>query len=598
MKPSGNNKCRSLELLAPAADAEVAIQAILHGADAVYMGGPHYGARKNAANSIDEIRRVAEFAHIFRARLYVTFNTILFDSELNRAEKMIGDLYRAGVDALIVQDMGILRMDIPPIALHASTQCDIRTPEKARFLQDVGMSQLVLARELTLPEIRAVVEAVEVPVETFVHGALCVCYSGRCHASEAITGRSANRGECSQLCRLRYRLQDADGRNITTPGHLLSLRDFNASDRLENLIDAGASSFKIEGRLKDAAYVKNVTAYYRGRLDEIIRGSDGKFRRSSFGSSEISFTPELAKSFNRGFTHYFLDRRRPTGIWEPRTPKSLGETITDPGKLHNGDGISYFDASGEYTGVIVNGIKNGRIIGNRDFRIPKGEEIHRTSDIEWQKAMGRDTARRTVDFDVSLDAAGVSAVDERGCEVRLPIGFESLVAEKECDLSRPFGKTGGTHYRLGSFMSRLPQNAYIPPSVLTEVRRQLLAALEGANRATYGHDMRRPEIKEAKYPYDKLTFADNVANRLAGEFYREHGVTEIEPAMETLRGKEKVAAGTRVMTTRHCILRELGRCRREKQGKGIRLPLTLKADGFSFRLDFDCEACEMHVSLP
>ena len=325
-----------IELLAPAANAEVAREAILHGADAVYMGPPSHGARKSAANSIEDISRTADFAHKFGAKVYATVNTIVYDHELKDVERLAWNLYRAGTDALIVQDMALLRLDLPPIALHASTQCDTRTIEKARFLEDVGFSQIVLARELTLKEIADICESLTVPVETFIHGALCVSYSGRCHASQATCGRSANRGECAQICRLPFTLTDANGKILAKDRHLLSLKDFNASDRLEELLNAGVRSLKIEGRLKDASYVKNVVAYYRQRLDNIIEASDGRYERSSSGESTVSFTPQLDKSFNRGFTRYFLDNRRQAGISSPLTPKSMGEEIKDISSLNNG----------------------------------------------------------------------------------------------------------------------------------------------------------------------------------------------------------------------------------------------------------------------
>ncbi|MDE6633611.1 MAG: U32 family peptidase, partial [Muribaculaceae bacterium] len=320
---------RQLELLAPAGNPEIAKEAILHGADAVYIGASSHGARRNAANSIDDIKRVVDYAHIFRVKVYVTVNTIVYEKELRQVERLISDLYRAGVDAIIVQDMSILRMDIPPIQLHASTQCDIRTPEKALFLQNVGFSQLVLPRELTLDEIKKMSEVVSVPLESFIHGALCVSYSGRCHASFASCGRSANRGECAQICRLPFSLTDSKGNVIAKNKHLLSLRDLNTIDILPNLVESGISSFKIEGRLKEASYVKNTVTAYRAALDNIISDNPDRFRRSSFGMSEITFSPKLSKSFNRGFSHYFIESRRPLGIISPDTPKSLGETIED-----------------------------------------------------------------------------------------------------------------------------------------------------------------------------------------------------------------------------------------------------------------------------
>ena len=363
---------QSVELLAPARDLETAMAAIAHGADAVYMGAMRFGARRSAGNSVDAIRRAVEYAHKYSAKVYATVNTIVYDDELDDVGKLIGELYHAGVDALIVQDMGILRMDIPPIQLHASTQCDIRTVDKAKFLENAGFSQLVLARELTVEEIRAIRAAVDVPLEYFVHGALCVSYSGRCHASCALTGRSANRGECAQICRLPYDLSDERG-VVERGKHLLSLKDNNQSDRLEALLDAGVTSLKIEGRLKDVAYVKNVTAYYSERLNDICRRNPQRYCRSSSGRCRYTFEPDPAKSFNRGFTHYFSVGRTPDGeLAAPISPKSIGErvgtVVSSKGRtvavrsdksFANGDGFVYFDAQE------LKGFRANRIDGNR-----------------------------------------------------------------------------------------------------------------------------------------------------------------------------------------------------------------------------------------
>jgi collagenase-like PrtC family protease len=320
-----SNAKRKIELLSPARDLECATEAILHGADAVYIGAPKFGARSAAGNSVDDIRTLCERAHLYDARVYVTLNTILKDEELKEAEQLIRQLYEAGTDALIIQDMGITRLDIPPIPLHASTQTDNRTPEKVRFLQDCGFTQVVLARELSLEQIRKISEATTVPLEVFVHGALCVSFSGQCYLSAATTGRSANRGECAQCCRLPYTMVDSEGTVIAKDRHLLSLKDMNRTDYLEALMDAGVSSFKIEGRLKDVSYVKNVTAWYREKIDEILARRP-EYVRSSAGKSTVSFEPSVEKSFNRGFTSYFMERRT-SDITAFDTPKSLGEFV-------------------------------------------------------------------------------------------------------------------------------------------------------------------------------------------------------------------------------------------------------------------------------
>ncbi len=584
---------RELELLAPAGNHDIAVQAILHGADAVYMGASSHGARRNAANSIDDIRRVVDFAHIYRAKVYVTVNTIIYENELRQVERLISDLYNAGVDAIIVQDMGILRMDIPPIQLHASTQCDIRTPEKARFLQEAGFSQLVLPRELTIDEIRKIKEAVDVPLESFIHGALCVSYSGRCHASYATCGRSANRGECAQICRLPYTLSDSNGRTICRDKHLLSLRDLNTIDILPDLINAGVSSFKIEGRLKEAAYVKNTVAAYRKAIDDFIADNKDSFSRSSFGTSEVGFTPELSKSFNRGFTHYFIDTRRPHTITSPDTPKSLGETIKDISLLNNGDGISFFDTDGNYTGAMVNGTEGKRIITSRPVNIPKGAVIHRTFDRLWDKQLQRETATRKIGVSFSLDDTGLSASDERGCHVRLPLNCTRDIAKKDTDFRPIFAKLGNTPYKLESYESTLDPSVFIPAGELTELRRSAISALDNANATTYPYEYRREENQEARYMTESLDYRDNVANSLAEKFYRDHGVVHIQRALEATNTRNK--SPKRLMTTRHCILRELGMCKKEKGLGKYSEPLALQSGKDRFTLEFNCRDCEMHL---
>ncbi len=584
---------RKLELLSPAADAPVAIEAIKHGADAVYIGGPAYGARKAASNNLDSIAEVVDFAHGFRSRVYVTVNTIIYENELRRVEELCHDLYRIGVDALIVQDMAILRMKLPPIALHASTQCDIRTPEKARFLQEVGFSQLVLPRELTLKEIREIAEAVDVPVECFIHGALCVSYSGRCHASFASSGRSANRGECAQICRLPFTLVDGAGNTIVRNRHLLSLKDFNATPHLRELIEAGVASFKIEGRLKDAGYVKNITSHYDLLLNRIIADSDGAYKRSSFGRVERCFSPEVSKSFNRGFTTYFLGGKQPESIASIKTPKSMGEIIRKISDLNNGDGISFFDKGGEYVGVNVNRVENGRIITGKDIVIPRGAEIHRTSNLQWNKLMGKETAVRRIGVSVRMDDKGVEAHDERGMYVRIPLEVNRSEARKPMNYQDEFAKLGTTIYHLDSYESSLGENVFIPRSEISALRRSLVEALDAANRSTYPLDLRRQENAAAPYPQKSLDYKDNVSNSMSEAFYKSHGVMTIQPALEA--SNDGVERGTVVMTTRHCVLRELGMCRKNKGSRKLQEPLFLIAGDRRYRIDTDCGSCRMRL---
>ena len=610
---------RSIELLAPAGDADIAIEAVKHGADAVYIGPPSHGARVGASNSFEDIKRAVNFAHTFGARVYVTVNTLVYDREISAVEAMIRRLYTIGVDALIVQDMGILRMDIPPIALHASTQCDIRTPEKARFLQEAGFSQLVLARELSVAEIAAICREVTVPVEVFVHGALCVSYSGRCSMGFVCSGRSGNRGECPQICRHAFTLKDVAGRIIAKDKYLLSLKDFRADAHLQQLIEAGVSSFKIEGRLKQADYVKNVTAYYSERLNEITRVSGGALRRSSYGEVSLSFNPTLERSFNRGFTSYRLSGKADRhGIASIHTPKSLGEPISSLDRLQPGDGISFFDHEGNYTGVQVNGVRNGKIVSNRPFQLPKGTSIFRTSSIEWKKKMAAETASRHIPLDITLDATGITAelatdfYDAKGQTerrfVRLAHGLPQQVANKPADYGKVFDKLGNTPFRLNSFTNLAPE-LFFPLSALTALRRELVEKLLSEIRITYRYDYRRTEHENYPYPSSRLDYRDNVANKLARQFYSSHGVAEIEPALETrkyekepCRHKAKTtyatgaSSGQTVMSSRYCILRELGLCL--KSNPDIRLPLTLESGAIRFTPSFSCDKCEMHLHLP
>lgn len=584
---------RKIELLAPAKDAEIAVEAIKHGADAVYIGASSHGARASAANTLDDLKKVVEFAHQFHAKVYSTVNTIIHDKELSHVERLIIDLYKIGIDALIVQDMAVLRMDLPPIQLHASTQCDTRTIEKARFLESVGFSQIVLARELTLAEIKEISDAVNVPIETFVHGALCVCYSGRCHLSQSLFGRSANRGECAQPCRLPYTLSDANGKIIVRDKHLLSLKDFNASDRIADLLQAGVSSFKIEGRLKDIAYVKNITAYYRRLIDTQIEAAPHLYERASFGTSDIEFTPNPAKSFNRGFSHYFLDNRRPANIASLHTPKSLGEKIIDLSLLNNGDGISYFNDSGEYDGCRVNKIENGRIFTTKGIlKLPKHTDIYRTSDNLWEQQMVKKTAVRRINIDVSIDEKGVSASDERGNKIRMALDVDKDIAQKPIQPEKIFAKLGETIYHLHNFENNLSSQTFIPASQLTALRRQLIRQLDTLNNLRYQYPQRGVEDKSVAYPLKNLSYKENVSNRLADEFYRSHNVSQIEPALESQvskKGEKRV-----VMTCRHCILRELNMCKRQLQFK-YKEPLQLSSSDNLLTLEFDCKNCEMKV---
>lgn len=604
-----------IELLAPARDADIAIAAIDHGADAVYMGASHHGARADATNTLDNVRRACDHAHKYGARIYATVNTLIYDDELMEVERLVHDLYRIGVDALIVQDLGLLRLDLPPIALHASTQCDLRTPEKARFLEALGFSQLVMARELTLEEIAAIRRVTTVPLEAFVHGALCVSYSGRCAISHVLKGRSANRGECAQMCRLPYDLVDGKGRVLVEGKHLLSLRDMARHDRLEQMMAAGVSSFKIEGRLKDMGYVKNVVAYYRRAIDKVIERQPERYRRASFGQVEFTFEPAIEKSFNRGFTHYFLDDRRPkdgTAIASIDTPKSQGEylgravrcngnalTIDTRATLTNGDGLSYFDAQGTFTGARVNRVLGGGTVLLREaVAIPRGTAIYRTADKAFNDLFDKPSATRTIAVNAQLRYTnGLLALtldDERGNHVTHTLEYDLQPASKpqaERQIAE-LGKLGGTIYRLHE--AQVAGDTFVPASLLARLRRETVELLDRTHSITRPIDKRRPENLSVPYPLNTLSPADNVANRLADQLYRDHGVTEITPALEA---GTQTTSSTPLMHTRYCLRRQLGACLKEKNAAALPKEIFLKTGSTILKLTCDCRNCEMLLTL-
>ena len=603
-------KQQPVELLAPARNLECGIAAIDHGADAVYIGAPRFGARAAAGNTLEDIAALTAYAHLYNARIYVTVNTILKDDELDDTGAMIWELYRAGVDAIIVQDMAVLTMNLPPIALHASTQTDNRTAEKVRFLSGAGFSRVVLARELSLDEIRAIHEACDVPLEVFVHGALCVGYSGQCYASQACYGRSANRGECAQFCRLAFDLTDADGKVIVKDKHLLSLKDLNRSAGLEALLDAGATSFKVEGRLKDVAYVKNVTAYYRGKLDEILRRRP-EFRRASSGTSRIFFTPQPDKSFSRGSTDYFLHGRSP-GIFSFDTPKSLGEemgtvkavagnylVVAGVKPFANGDGLCYLDARGKLCGFRVNRADANKLYPLEMPEIAKGTVLYRNFDQEFEKQLARKSAERklAVDLLFAENAFGftLELADEDGNRVSLTreSAKEPARTPQRENLETQLSKLGNTPFEVRSIEVRLADNWFVPASLAADMRRQAVEKLMQLRRINFQRPVRKAAEASLSYPQQELTYLGNVMNRRAEAFYLAHGVARTAPAFEAVRPENPV-----LMFCRHCLRYSLGWCpRHHGKSSPYREPYFLvSADGRRFRLDFDCRACEMRIS--
>ncbi len=626
-----------IELLSPARDADIGIEAVNHGADAVYIGGPSFGARATADNSVQDIARLVAHAHRYHARVFATLNTILRDDELEPARKLVWQLFDAGVDALIVQDMGLLELDLPPMQLHASTQTDIRTPEKARFLQDAGLSQIVLARELTLPEIaaiRAATDPARCVLEFFIHGALCVAYSGQCYISHAHTGRSANRGDCSQACRLPYEVRDAQGRVVAHDKHVLSMKDNNQSDNLRALVDAGVRSFKIEGRYKDMGYVKNITAHYRRLFDDIL-SERPELAPASSGQCSFSFTPDPNQNFNREFTDYFVQgRKEDIGAFD--TPKNPGlpigwitrvasdcvelETDSADTELANGDGLCYYDLHKELVGLQANRVERlgpGKEGGSlwrifpkdpvsslRDLR--KGTQVNRNRSMVWARTLEKKSAERRIGVSMVLaeEAGGLrlTLTDAQGhvAHASLSGGWEVArdAAQATARLREQLARLGDSLFRADDIALQLAQPYFVPASQLNALRRDAVAALEAARVAVLTRLPRaRPVTPPTPYPEDCLSYLANVFNHKARDFYARHGVKVVAAAYESHEEEGEVS----LMITKHCVRYSLSLCPKQTRGvTGVQgtvraEPLQLINGKEKLTLRFDCKLCEMHV---
>ena len=620
------NARHQLELLSPAKNADFGIEAITHGADAVYIGGPSFGARASAENTVADIARLAAHAHRFHAQVFVALNTILRDDELEDARKLIWQLYDAGADALIVQDMGLLELDLPPIQLHASTQTDIRDAAKARFLQDVGFSQIVLARELTLDEVKKIAAATECQLEYFVHGALCVAFSGQCYISHAHTGRSANRGECSQACRLPYDLADKDGNIIARDQHMLSMKDNNQSANLRTLAAAGVSSFKIEGRYKDLSYVKNITAHYRQLLDEIIEhpgADDPAWQRASSGRSTFLFTPQAEKTFNRGYTDYFTNKRQ-HGIEAFESPKFVGEAIgrvtridTKAGKyfeiervapIHNGDGLTWYDANGDLTGLRINraehdaageGVDRIFTADSLPADLVPGTSVFRNHDQAFERALEKKSADRriTVDarFFTTANGYALTLTDEDGVTATASIQAAHEAAQHAeralSTIREQIAKLGNTIFTANAITLDVTDAPFLPASALNALRRDAVEQLEAARLQAHARPPRAAPVEPpVPFPDDSLSYLANVLNEKANAFYVKHGVKLIDAAYEANEEHGEVS----VMITKHCLRYSFNLC--PKEVKGIRPdPMTLVNGKETLTLRFDCKRCEMHV---
>ncbi len=616
---------RSLELLAPAKNREFGMAAIGHGADAVYIGAGQFGARKAAANPVDEIEKLCTYAHRYKARVYIALNTLVFDNELDQARELIQDLWQAGADALIIQDMGLLEMDLPPIPLFASTQTDNRTPDHVRFLAQNGFERVILARELGLDAIKKIRQSTNVDLEAFVHGSLCVCYSGQCYMSASIGGRSANRGQCGQPCRLPWNLVTEKGQALVRDRYLLSLKDMNRSDHLADLADAGITSFKIEGRLKDLAYVKNITALYRRNLDNLLAERPA-YKKASSGKVSFSFTPDPAKTFNRGETDYFLftDRQKNYPKNHPKihnmdTPKSLGEkigtisqikpdcfTLKESHDLHNGDGLCFVDSSGRLQGFALNRVApGGRLYppgGNSMKKLPlfPGAVMYRNHDHEFAKTLAGESARRLMGLDLTFsetaDGFCLKGIDEEGNRAKVRVATEKEQAKNReralAVMEKQLGKLGSTMFYLQSLNIQSPPY-FLSTKALNQIRREFVRAMEEARELAWKRSLSEPCPEPAPFPATHLDFRGNVANEKARLFYENRGVKTIAQAFEL----SAPGPGAPIMSMKHCLRFAFGQCPGQTASPDMdwTSPLFLENEKGRFQVQFDCRQCEMII---
>ncbi|KUJ60183.1 peptidase U32 [Flavobacteriaceae bacterium CRH] len=607
---------KKIEILAPAKDLIGGMAAINSGADAVYIGAPQFGARSNANNSIEDVAALVQYAHLFNAQVFVVMNTILYDNELETCRKMIWELYDIGVDALIIQDMAIMEMDLPPIVLHASTQANNRDADKIKFLKDAGIKRVVLARELNLHQIKTIYDEADVELEFFVTGALCVSFSGNCYMSVANGERSANRGSCAQNCRLPYNLIDGNGETLIKNSHLLSIKDLDISEQIPNLIEAGIVSFKIEGRLKDVVYVKNNVSYLRQKLDSYLEGpGSDKYTKASSGKCTYTFDSSLSRTFNRGYTDYFVNERHSSiGSWE--SPKSKGQYIgklirtvgnayeIENGEfLNNGDGLCFINENNEADGIYVNKAENGKIYPNVLKEIKDGTFIYRNNDAAFIKIVEReDSAVRKISTTLLLTEAETGfeliATDEDGnvSIVNLEHAKEQTKTGEsiEENIKTQLAKTGFTPYTANEINIMFSQNWFLPISKINEMRRTVYDQLTEIRLKNYKREEHQLVKTSHPYPETKLDFMYNVSNKTARKFYERHGVTEIEKAFELQWDPGK----SRVMTTKYCIKYELKKCpihQKDIVGVKVKEPLVLKQGELEYKLKFNCKPCEMEI---
>jgi len=601
-----------IELLSPAKDLECALTALRCGADAIYIGAEAFSARHAAANDLSDIETLVNEAHTVGARVYITLNTLLFDNEVEQARQLAWKLYNIGVDALIIQDTALLCDGMPPIELHASTQMDNRTVDKVLFWQNIGLRQVVLARELSENEIKTIAKATTVRLECFVHGALCVSYSGQCFMSYAACGRSANRGQCAQMCRHIYTLSDKNG-NTLQKGHLLSLKDFNQTNNIEKLIDAGVSSFKIEGRLKDKEYVANVTLHYRKIIDEILaRRPD--LRRASSGVTIPNFEPNVYKSFNRGFTTYFFNGRQAHQS-QPLTPKSMGEwigncsrveknsfTIDGKSELHNGDGLLIVHKNGETSGLRANKVDGQRVTPLKMIRMQQGDKVYRNSDAAFEATLKHENTHRCIPIDIRYNFDGqafsININDADGVHTEIKRTIPSEQANNPtstCENAiRQLSKTGGTIYTATVEVTETAANRHVAASDINMLRRDALE-MHSKNRIEHFKPADCKLISSnIPFPQQELMRSGNVTNKEAKQFYESHGCKVNELGYEC----QQENRGQIVMTTKFCLMHERGTCLKQHPEMRSALPHKLSDDSNSFVVNFDCKNCQMIITMP
>jgi putative protease len=623
-QPDFSSGIKKIELLAPAKNVEAGMAAINCGADAVYIGAPRFGARQAAGNSLNDIELLCNYAHQYNAKVYVAFNTLLFDSEITEAVQLCYQLHTAGIDALIIQDMALMEAELPPISIHASTQTDNLTLERILFLEKCGFSRVILGRELSLNELIRIKENTHIELETFIHGALCVSHSGQCYLSHSVSGRSANRGECAQPCRLPYALEDTEGNLITENKHLLSLKDLNLSEHIPELIRAGITSFKIEGRLKDIAYVKNVTSYYRKIIDQTISSLNG-FQKASSGTVLYNFTPDLEKTFNRGYTDYFF-KGRSKNITSFDSPKSTGKqvahvidirnqyfTISSLEPIHNNDGLCYFDATGNLQGIKVNRVEGEKVFPLTMPNLEKGQLLYRNHDHAFTQQLESFTSNRKIDIEIQFteesDRYNLQIMDEDRITAMLTI-------EKEFDEARDSSKAlqtikeqlakfGQTIFHPINVTVQLNVIPFISIGRLNELRREI-AGLLIQNRLTLYKEIQQDahltadknrhsqEALSTPFPVNQLTYSGNIVNKPAANFYKRHGVELIEDGFELIDD----FTNKQLMTTHHCLKYSFGLCPNKQQSnlnKEFKDPLFLVTSRRRYRLEFDCKNCVMKL---